>query len=254
MSGREDQFAAALLDPARPVPEALRDGAARPAGRRFDVYRNNVTVSLIEALETGFPTVARLLGGDNMKGLARLYLRANPPESPLMMHYGSGFPEFLASRKDLAHLGYLPDMARLDLALRRSYHAADVAPVDAAVLSEMPPDLLMQARVTLAPALELLRSDWPVHDIWRFATQDGAPKPRAEAQDVVILRPEYDPIPQLLPAGGATWIAALGQGLSFGAAFDAAQAEAAAFDLSASLALLLQGGALTSLTTDQKTS
>jgi uncharacterized protein len=44
-------FAAALMDPARPAPEGLR----QPAGRRFDVHRNNMTVALIAALETAFP-------------------------------------------------------------------------------------------------------------------------------------------------------------------------------------------------------
>lgn len=96
--------------------------------------------------------------------------------------------------------------------------------------------------------MQLLRSDWPIHDIWRFNTQDGAPKPRAVAQDVLITRPEFDPDPQLLPQGGADWIAALQQGQSFGAAHDTALAADPGFDLGAVLALLLRGGAITSVT------
>lgn len=251
MTEREDHFAAALLDPGQPAPQGLTDGSGRPPGRRFDVYRNNVTVSLIEALETGFPTVASLLGPENMKGLARLYLRANPPASPLMMHYGETFPDFLAARDNLSHLGYLPDMARLDLALRRSYHAADAVPVDPSEFA-LAPDALMRASVTLAPSLELLCSDWPVHDIWRHTTEESAPKPRAEAQDIVILRPEYDPVPHLLAPSVAAWIDALRQGQPLGAAYDTALAEAPEFDLGAALALLLDGRAITSLTTDEQ--
>ena len=40
-------------------------GAGRPAGRRYAVYLNNVAVSLTEALATGFPAVAALLGEES---------------------------------------------------------------------------------------------------------------------------------------------------------------------------------------------
>jgi len=238
----QSDFAAALLDPGKPAPEGV------PHGRRFDIYRNNVTVSLTEALIDGFPVIAKLLGTDNMAPLARLYLRAHPPDSPLMMHYGAGFPDFLAAEPQLAHLGYLPDTARLELALRRAYHAADAAPIEPAKLAALPADALLDTRLTLAPAVQLIRSPWPIHDIWRFNTQDDAPKPRAEAQDVLITRPEYDPEPHLLPPGAPTWIAALMQGASFGEALDAAQTDIPDFDLGTSLALLVQGNAITSLT------
>ena len=62
--GMSDQsaFAAALMDPTQPAPEGLRDPFGGPAGKRFDVYRNNVAVSLTEALETGFSHRAKAGG------------------------------------------------------------------------------------------------------------------------------------------------------------------------------------------------
>ncbi len=247
-AGSQDLFRAALLDPSRPTPAGLSDGLGRPAAARFDIYRNNVTVSLIEALRTGFPILTRLLGRTNMDGLCRRYLRAHPPASPLMMHYGRDLPDYLAQVPQLAHLGYLPDVARLELALRRSYHAADAAPLDPARLAGLTPQALMAARVTLAPAVQLLRSDWPLYDIWRFNTRDGAPKPAHVAQDVLITRPAFDPEPHALPAGGAAWIRALMRGRSLGAALDEAQSEAAGFDPTGTLTLLLTGNALIALT------
>ena len=235
-------FHSALLDPQAQVPPGLVDGADRPAGRRFDVYRNNVAASLTEALRTAFPTIARLLGADNMDGLAGLYLRRHPPETPLMMHYGAALPEFIAALPQLSHLGYLPDIARLDLAMRQSYHAADASPAD---LGGLAPEALMETRLTLAPALRLLRSDWPIHAIWRFNTEPGAPKPEPGGQDIIILRPAYDPAPHLLPPGGAAFIAALLHGETIAAAHAAACHEAPDFDPGPVIALLLQGNAIT---------
>ncbi len=252
MSVSQTTFRSALLDPTAARPTGLTDASGAPAGRRFDVYRNNVAVSLTEALHTGFPVIAKLLGTQNMDGLAGMFLRQHPPSSPVLMRYGAEFPDFLASLPQLSHLGYLPDVARLELALRDSYHAADAAPIDPQSLA-LPPEDLMAARVTLAPALRLLRAPWPIFDIWRYNTEPGAPRPGAGGQDVLITRPEFDPVPQLLPPGGADWILALAKGDSLAQATEAAAQAVPDFDLTQPLTLLLQGGALTSLRTERPT-
>jgi len=249
MTVSQSQFAQAVLDPAQNTPDGLSDGAMHPAGRRFDVYRNNVAVSLSEALDTGFPVIAKLLGQENMTGLAGMYLRAHPPSSPLMAQYGAEFPVFLASLPQLSHLGYLADVARLELALRRSYHAADAEPIRPDDLAATDPETLMQATIELAPAVEVVRSDWPVFDIWRFNTQDNTPKPAAARQDIIVTRPEFDPAPHLMPPGGAALTLALKDGATVETAIAAASSEYEHFDLSSSLTILLQGNAIISLNT-----
>lgn len=247
MSVSQTDFTRAMMDAGQPVPNGLTDHLGQPAGRRFSVYRNNVAVSLTEAMHSAFPVIAKLLGKQNMDGLAGIYLRQHPPSSPLVMFYGEHFPAFLEGMEQLRHLGYLGDVARLELALRRAYHAADAAAIAPEALGALPPDALLDTRLELAPAVQVLRSPWPIHAIWRFNTEDGAPKPAAQAEDVLITRPEFDPIPQLLPPAGAVWVRALMAGATIGAAMEQAAAEYEAFDLSAPLALLLQGGAVTGL-------
>lgn len=248
MTVTQPQFRAAIFDAAQPVPAGLLDGLGQPAGRRFNVYRNNVAVSLTEAMHTAFPIITKLMGPANMDGLAGLFLRAHPPASPLMMHYGEEFPAFLADLPQLAHLGYLPDIARLELAMRRAYHAADATPIDADALAAIPPEDLGDTRFRLAPAVQILQSDWPIHYIWQFNTVSDAPKPRAIAQDVLITRPEFDPVPAPLPPGGAACLLALQGGQRLHAALEQAQAKTDAFDFGPVLGLLLQGGAITQLT------
>lgn len=241
-------FAAAVLTPGAEIPKGLSDPDGRPAGRRFDVYRNNVAAGLIAALETAFPVVRKLVGDANFRTLAGAFVRRHPPRSPLMMFYGADLPDFLGTFPPTRSLGYLPDVARLEQSLREAYHAKDAAPIAASRLGALPPDRLMEAKLSLAPALRVVRSRWPILSIWRYNTGAGSPKPVAEAQDVAVVRPAYDPEPLLLPVGGADFIAALRQGDTLGDAVEAA--ERPGFDLAALLALLLSAGAITDLETD----
>ncbi|WP_159979090.1 HvfC/BufC N-terminal domain-containing protein [Roseobacter cerasinus] len=249
MTVSQSIFRKAILDPTQAVPEGLRDGANAPAGKRFSVYRNNVVVSLTEALQVAFPLVYKLLGGETFSRLAAIYVRQHPPPSPLMMHYGAALPAFLEQFEPLAHIGYLPDCARLDLALRASYHATD-APALAPERLQADPERLVQMNFALAPATRVLRSQWPLHDIWRLNFEADAPKPRAVAQDVLITRPAFDPHPHLLPDGAATWLEHLSTGKTFGAAHEATRAAIPDFDLAQALTLALQTGALTDTTKD----
>ena len=247
MNVDQNTFRQALLDPQAPRPAGLADGHGRQAGRRFDVYRNNVTVALADALETAFPTIVKLVGAQNFKLRATAYQRQHPPTSPLMMFYGHEMPAFLETFEPTKTIGYLPDIARLELALRHSYHAADATPLDPAVLQSTPPDTLMASKLALAPAARLIRSKWPIHAIWAFNTLPGAPKPTMAAQDTLILRPDLDPEPHLLPPGGGAFIAALLNEATLSHAIETATTEDPAFDLSTMLTLLLSNNALTDL-------
>ncbi len=208
-------FAAALLDPDQPAPAGLTDPQGAPAGRRFSVYRNNVAVGLKEALAASFPVVRKLLGDDFFGAMSGVFFRDHPPSSPLMMFYGEAMPDFLAVFPPVAHLGYLPDVARLELAIRHSYHAADAPAVGSEALGGLSPEALLALRPRLSPALRLVRSGWPVVSIWRANTEGTPPPNSRQAEDALVLRPEFDPTVVLLPTGAADFIAALLVGRSF---------------------------------------
>ena len=61
---------------------------------------------------------------------------------------------------------YLADVARLEAARTRAYHAADATPLDAADFGGIAPDTIGSLQVTLHPSLEILRSRHPVVTIW----------------------------------------------------------------------------------------
>ncbi|MRU16435.1 DUF2063 domain-containing protein [Roseovarius sp. A21] len=245
MTVDQDQFHDALLDNTRPVPSGLRDGQDRPAGARFSVYRNNVAVSLTEALEVSFPAVVKLIGPENFKRVAGLFLRQHPPTSPMIMYYGANFSDFLEKFEPLQHLGYLADVARLEQALRESYHAADSTPVAPAALSGLSDEKLSASRIILAPTLRVVRSSWPVHAIWSYTLEDGAPKPHDVAQDVLVTRPAYDPTCHVLSSGGGAFVSALMSGATMEDAFEIAVKDAPDLDLAGLLTLLLDTSSIT---------
>ncbi len=240
MTVDQTTFREALLDPEAVRPDGLSDGKGRPAGRRFDVYRNNVAVSLTEALEVGFPVIRKLVGQGNFKLLASAYLRRHPPRSPLMMHFGTDLPSFLADFEPTRQTGYLPDVARLELAIRESYHAADADPIDPAELEALPSEALIGSRVRLASSMRLVRSPWPVFSIWRFNVEEDTKSPEMAAEDVLVTRPDLDPVPELLSPGGADFINALLTGATFGDAMDKASEASRDFDLPVVLTLLVE--------------
>jgi hypothetical protein len=90
-------FAAALGEPSAPPPAMTRGRMGAPDARRFAVYRNNVAVGLIGALEARYPVSRRIAGDDLFRAMARAFVRANKPRSPIMIAYGGEFPEFVVN-------------------------------------------------------------------------------------------------------------------------------------------------------------
>jgi hypothetical protein len=246
MNVDQSTFRAAILDPALAVPDGLLDPAGRAAGKRFDVYRNNVVVSLSRALADAFPVIRKLLGENNFNILAGHFVRQHPPTSPLIALYGAALPGFLETFAPVQNLGYLPDVARLELAVRESYHAADAPPIDPAALQALDPQHLPMARLGLAPTVRLIASDWPIVSIWRFNMAEGS-KPVMAAETALVTRPAFDPEIALLSPAGGKFVATLASGRPLGDAVDAAARVDDGFDLAETLGALLAGGAITSI-------
>src|ERR1700722_10283273 len=89
-------FAAALGEPSAPPPTMTHGRMGAPDARRFAVYRNNVAVGLIGALEARYPVARRIAGDDLFRAMARAFVGAHRPRSPVMIAYGGEFPEFVA--------------------------------------------------------------------------------------------------------------------------------------------------------------
>jgi hypothetical protein len=243
---REGEFARAVLDADAPVPQPLVRKAAGMPSRRFDVYRNNVYASLIDALSGRFPMVARLVGEEFFRAMARVYVQEEPPRSAVLLRYGEGLPNFVARFPPAAPVPYLADVARLEWARHETYHAADAVPLSIAALTEVA-DGAAEATLTLHPSRRVVRSPYPVITIWQLALREGEREPArlpACGEDALVVRPKLDVEVRCLPPGGAAFALALKGGVTLEEAAASAMREAPAFDLKTNLAGLITSGAI----------
>ena len=245
------EFAAALLDAGRACPAGLRTWNGSNPAARLAVYRNNVVGSLIDALADTIPVVAQLVGDEFFRAMAALFVREAPPRSRILAHYGTEFPAFIERFEPARAVPYLADVARLELACVRAFHAADAEPLaDAAVQRALASaERIGELRLTCHPSVAVLRSPYAMVSLWAAHQADGDPAgvdpDRAEA--ALVLRQDLDVVVLRLPAGGFEFVAAIEHGAGLGAAAARASAAAAGFDLQACLALLMGRGALTSI-------
>ena len=127
----EAAFAGALLDPKQPIPHDVTAHNAVVPTRRFAVYRNNVVTGLVKALKSRFPVIEKIVDEEFFAAMARAFVVERPQRTPLLATYGDEFAAFIAAFEPARELAYLADVARLEAARTRAYHAADATPVDA---------------------------------------------------------------------------------------------------------------------------
>jgi hypothetical protein len=239
-------FAAAILTAKDALPKALTRKSGGVPSRRFDIYRNNVYSSLIDVVQARFPVVARLVGEEFFRAMARVYIEKEPPSSAVLLRYGASFPAFVASFPPAQSVPYLADTAALEWTWHAAYHAADAAPLALDELASVA-DRAGNAVFRLHPSLGLVSSAFPIVTIYELHAETSDPpqtKLGAEAEDALVLRPELDVEIRRLPPGAVMFIETLRDGKSVGESAAAALAKAAAFDLEANLVGLMTSGAI----------
>jgi hypothetical protein len=242
-------FARGLTDPARATPADVVGPRGKTAIKRYNVYRNNVTVSLINALADTYPAVKRITGVEFFRAMARFHVRATPPTSPLLFEYGRDFPAFIEGYEHAQDMPWLADTARIERAWLDVYHAADVPPLSPDVLAAVPSDRLGDLVFTAHPAARIVRSAYPAVTIFAMNRVEGPITPLRSntAEDALITRPDMEVTVRLLPPGGAAFLKCLLDGDTLGAAAATAFAETSSFDLPANIAGMIEAGVFTTI-------
>lgn len=247
LKARQSAFAQAILHPDRPVPPGLTGPDGKPSARRFAVYRNNVVAGLIDALKAAYPVTQRIVGDEFFTAMTRTFVLREPPRSPVMLHYGAGFADFVGGFEPAAALPYLRDVARLERAWVEAYHAREAVSLDYATLGGIVDEGLAALTLTLHPSLRIVRSTHPVVSIWRMNIGGGMPEAidtRASGEDALVSRAVADVEVRALPRGAAAFIESLAAGVRMVDALDFALIDEPLFDLSRTLKIMMQAGVI----------
>jgi len=216
--------------------------------RRLNVYRNNTTILLSEALATNFAVTHALVGEYFFANLARTFLRTHPPHSPCLFEYGDAFVPFVETFPGLQDLPYLADVARLEWAANEVYHAADAPALDAEQMVDIHADDYGRLSFAMHPAARVVASPYPIHAIWALHQADADPTANVDlnhgGQAVLITRPGTEVTYTVLGEGEAAFALDLADGATLGDAFAAAQAQHTTFDAAHALTTLFVTGAL----------
>lgn len=225
--------------------EIVRDGGI-PVERRLDVYRNNIHASLIDALESAFPVITRLVGGEFFRAMGREFLCSHMPVQGTLVGFGAAMPEFLDGFEPVSALPYLGDVARLELAWLSSYHGVSDIPVGADELAAIPPEEMVDLHFDLHPTVQTVSSAFPVWSIWRANRElenPGKVDLASGGETVLLLRPDLTVETHNVSQEVVIFVEAIRQRRSLGEASEAALQTSRDFDLALALHLLLTGGA-----------
>jgi len=128
----------------------------------LEIYRRQFWLRHTSSLLEDYPGLSGILGQREWETLIESYLTTVPIDSWTLRDLGQDLAEHVAARPQTPHRALCTDMARLEWAYTELFDAAEPSPLDPNELAAIPEDAWPSARITLSPALRLLRVNYPV--------------------------------------------------------------------------------------------
>jgi hypothetical protein len=210
-----------------------------PLPERLKVYRNNIVGNLTEVFLNHFPLVRKIVGDDFLKLMARTYILAHPPQGGYLNAYGDDFDDFIKGFAPAKTLTYLPDVARLDIAMNAAYNAQDDAVLQPQDLAAIAPDDLAATNLPLRASARLVASPYALEKIRAFCVEEQNPEAVLDvnqgASRLLVYRPALDVLIVSLSEEDFSFLNALACGQTLGDALEHTLTQYPAFDFQAFL-------------------
>lgn len=239
----QERFKDLMLDHPKALetpPEELADfcdvkagGGDIPLPERLKVYRNNIVGSLTDLMLATFPVMEKLVGTPFLEGMVRHFVLENPPAQGCLSLYGDGFAEFVGDFELAKTLPYLPDVARLELAMNKAYYAKDDEALTAEGLGDIPPEELGDLKPALRTSVYLVCSRYPLTVIREFCMaeeQVGKLDLDQGSEKLMVYRPALDTKTVLLSDDEYLMLQKLLAGETLGVSVEAVMADYPDFD------------------------
>lgn len=163
---------------------------------RFNIYRNNLRITLRNALRTTFPAIEKLVGEEYFSALALAFVERYPPQSAIMSEYGDSFADFLACFEPLRDYPYLADVARIEFARVQAYHAADAECFG--LQDETAIIRALDSPAKLHPSVTIIFSEQPALSIWRTQMDLDEFEPESLREEAILVWRQEDLVAEIL--------------------------------------------------------
>lgn len=144
------------------------------AEARVDIYAQMYYARLFEVLKGDFPRCAAVLGCEHFHEVASAYLAQHPSTHPSLRQLGRLFPMFLKDCPESEEFPFLSELAALEWARIEVFDTPEAEPLRVEHLQTIQPDDWPTLQLQLVPAFQVVKSNWPLHIIWKAAEVDEA--------------------------------------------------------------------------------
>ena len=160
---------------------------------RLGIYEDGYFARIVESMEQDFPALRRNLGEGPFLMLIGRYLKSHPSRFTNIGEVGSQLPAFLISELATDFPRHCAELARLEWAIIEAFYATHAERLDPKSLSDIPPSAWSLARFAFDPSVRLMRTEWPVYQLWldrhdELASDLGKFDLVPESQQLVIVR------------------------------------------------------------------
>jgi hypothetical protein len=155
-----------------PLDAWIRVPAGADSAARIAVYTEGYPARVTEALRETYPALANILGDGSLAGLSDRYRGVLRDEPTNLNDVGADLPRFLRQDRLSEQLAFLPELAELEWAVTRSFHAAACDRFDPIDCKSWSIEDWQRAQIRFQPGLALLRSRWPLRALYATRNQD----------------------------------------------------------------------------------
>jgi len=193
-AGVQSRPARKLLPQAAPDLESVvLPSKALTSTERLDIYAHMYYARLLEILRDEYPTTRQILGAGVFERAGRRFLTRNPSRHKTLNRLSERFPAFLARHLPRGNRNELAtDVARIERAMEDVFDAPRAEPMTAAQFAAIGADEWRRVRLSVVPALRLLRLKYPANDYMNAVRGKGRPRiPRPRATCAIVYRRGY---------------------------------------------------------------
>jgi hypothetical protein len=153
-----------------PAASALIAGDARASAEaRMHVYAHMYRARILEALESQFPRLSKLVGPHEFAELSAAYIAEEPSRHPSLRYLGERLPAWLEARRP--NSPQLADLARLEWGLVDVFDVVDEPTLTVDAIRAWPADRFGELPLHLIAAHRLVTAQaGTAHLVWREGT------------------------------------------------------------------------------------